>query len=537
MDLNSKPPTLPHAFRPAERTLPEMLRRQAERFGDKTLARFENFSLTFRDALDLAARSAGRLAEAGVGRGDRVAVMCSNRQEFVALLLGCGWLGAVIVPINAASRGSQLRHFLENSGARLLAIETDFLPALELVDIASLAVRAIWVIGDVPSSHSLPIVISPMPTGGDPAAAAAVGPGETFAVLYTSGTTGLSKGVCCPHAQYYWWGINSGKLLQLSDDDILCTTLPLFHTNALNTLFQALLHGATAAYAQRFSASRYWQMLADRSGTVAYLLGAMVPMLLAREPSPRERQHKVRIALAPGVPANAQAEFVARTGMKLLDGYGSTETNFVIGTTVDRQRPGTMGTIAEGFDARIVDKDDNELPDGEAGELVLRAREPFAFATGYFNMPEKTVEAWRNLWFHSGDRVVRDPDGCFRFIDRLKDAIRRRGENISSFEVEQVLLGHPQAATVAVFPVRSELGEDEVMAAVVRQPSSELTELDLVRFCEPRLAYFAVPRYIEFMDELPVTENGKVQKFKLRERSVTPKTWDREAAGYKLKRS
>jgi crotonobetaine/carnitine-CoA ligase len=147
------------------------------------------------------------------------------------------------------------------------------------------------------------------------------------------------------------------------------------------------------------------------------------------------------------------------------------------------------------------------------------------------------VEAWRNLWFHSGDRVVRDPDGCFRFIDRLKDAIRRRGENISSFEVEQVLLGHPQAATVAVFPVRSELGEDEVMAAVVRQPSSELTELDLVRFCEPRLAYFAVPRFIEFMDELPVTENGKVQKFKLRERGVTPKTWDREAAGYKLKRS
>jgi carnitine-CoA ligase len=523
---------------PAERTVPEMLGRQAEKFGGKVLVSIDDFALSFRDAPDLAARTAGLLAKAGVGPGDRVAVICSNREELVELFLGCGWLGAVIVPINTASRGAQLRHFLENSGARLLAVQAEFLAALEVVDLGSLPVDTIWVIGGgeggVP--QGLPRIAAPMPTGGERVPAAQVRPGDTLAILYTSGTTGVSKGVCCPHAQFYWWGINSVALLEITESDVLCTTLPLFHVNALGALLQALLSGATIVYEPRFSASGYFQMLVKHRATVGYLLGAMVPILLSRPPSPEERQHRVRIALAPGVPAQANTEFVKRTGIALLDGYGSTETNFVIGTAADRQTPGTMGPIFEGFEARVVDDDDNDVQDGEAGELVLRATAPFAFATGYFKMPEKTVEAWRNLWFHSGDRVVREADGTFRFVDRLKDAIRRRGENISSFEVEQVLLSHPDVATAAVFPIRSELGEDEVMAAVVLRAGSKLSELALVRHCEPQLAYFAVPRYVEFVDELPATENGKVQKFKLRERGVTPKTWDREKSGYKLKR-
>jgi crotonobetaine/carnitine-CoA ligase len=190
--------------------------------------------------------------------------------------------------------------------------------------------------------------------------------------------------------------------------------------------------------------------------------------------------------------------------------------------------------VFEGFSARVVDDEDNDVPDGTPGELILRADAPFAFGTGYFQAPERTVEAWRNLWFHSGDRVIRDPDGHFRFVDRLKDAIRRRGENISSFEVEQVLLSHPEIA--AVFPVRSELAEDEVMAAIVRRPGSTLDGEAVIRFCETRMAYFAVPRYVDFIDVLPQTENGKVQKYKLRERGVSPATWDREAAGITVAR-
>ena len=190
-----------------------------------------------------------------------------------------------------------------------------------------------------------------------------------------------------------------------------------------------------------------------------------------------------------------------------------------------------MGPVFEGFQARVVDDQDNDVADDTAGELIVRADDAFAFATGYFGAPEQTVEAWRNLWFHTGDRVVRQSDGYFRFVDRLKDAIRRRGENISSFEVEQVLLSHAAVANAAAFPVRSPLAEDEVMAAVVRHPGLQLTEAELIAFCEPRLPYFAVPRYLEFMSELPTTESGKVQKYKLRERGVSERTWDRDAGG------
>jgi len=342
--------------------------------------------------------------------------------------------------------------------------------------------------------------------------------------------------VICPHAQYFWWGLNTAHLLGVVEGDVLCTTLPLFHTNALNTLFQALIEGATAVYEPRFSASDFWRGLERHHATVTYLLGAMVPILLSRPPDPAERAHRVRVALAPGVPAQFHAPFAERTGIGLIDGYGSTETNFVIGTSLAEQRPGGMGTVFTGFAARVVDEFDNELPDGTPGELILRADAPFAFAAGYFGAPDKTVEAWRNLWFHTGDRVIREADGHFKFVDRMKDAIRRRGENISSFEVEQVILGHPAVATAAVFPVASELAEDEVMCAIVKKPGGSLTEVELIRYCEPLLAYFAVPRFVEFVEALPATENGKIQKYKLRERGVQPTTWDREAAGIVIKR-
>jgi crotonobetaine/carnitine-CoA ligase len=220
----------------------------------------------------------------------------------------------------------------------------------------------------------------------------------------------------------------------------------------------------------------------------------------------------------------------------LLEGYGATETNFVIASSPQAERPGTMGRVVDGFEARVVDADDVELPPGEAGELVLRADEPFAFASGYFGMPEKTVEAWRNLWFHTGDRVIRDESGYFRFVDRLKDAIRRRGENISSYEVEQVLLAHPDIEMAAVFPARSELAEDEVMAAIVTRTGTSLSPIELLQFCEPRLPYFALPRFIDFVADLPRTENGKVRKYELRDRGVGPSTWDRDASGYRVKR-
>ncbi len=514
---------------PHERTVPAMLQQQALSRGTQPLLGINDLAWSYNDTLEAVARRAGALHAAGVGRGDRVALLCSNRIEFLETFLGCGWLGAVSVPINTASMGPQIEYYLTNSGARLLVIEAAFVERLATADLTRTTLRAVWIVGDAANAGSafaaLPCFAWPMAT--QRVAPADMNPGDTLAILYTSGTTGPAKGVICPHAQYYWWGFNSARVLDVRADDVLCTTLPLFHINALNTFAQAIIAGCSVVFAPRFSASGFWAAMQAAEVTVVYLLGAMVPILLAQPVGEGERTHRVRVGLGPGVPAAASAAFQVRTGVTLLEGYGSTETNFVIATTPDSPSTGVMGRLQPGFHARVADKNDVELPAGEAGELLLRADEPFAFASGYFGMPDKTVEAWRNLWFHTGDRVVRDADGTFRFIDRLKDAIRRRGENISSYEVEQALQSHPAVASVAVYPVRSELAEDDVMAAVVLANGQHVEPAELARFCESRLPYFAIPRYIDLVVDLPRTENGKVQKYKLRERGVTASTWAR----------
>jgi carnitine-CoA ligase len=522
-------------FPPGDRTVPAILRRQARRYGSHRLFAAQGVSFTFEEALGIAARFAGTLAAAGIQPGDRVALMCSNRVEYIESFLGCAWLGAVAVPINIASRGPQLQHILSNSGARLLIVETELLGALDHVDLKGLALERIWLIGEQVLVAFDRVAVSRVPRRAEAVDPGGNDPSQLLAILYTSGTTGPSKGVCCPQAQYFWWGVNGIRNLEIREADVLCTTLPLFHSNALGAFYQALLAGATLVAEQRFSASRFWQSLIDHRATATFVLGAMVPILLSKEPSPQEQNHNIRCGLGPGVPANLHVAFQKRSGIHLIDGYGSTETNFVIGSTTAEQRPGSMGTMVEGYHGRVLDPSGSDAKPGEAGELILRSDEKLAFAAGYFAMPEKTAETFRNGWFHTGDRVIREADGSFRFVDRLKDAIRRRGENISSFEVEQVLLSHPDVGTAAVFPVPSELAEEEVMAAVVRRPGSRLSENTLSEFCRPRLASFALPRFIEFVDSLPTTENGKVQKYKLRERGVGAQTWDSQAAGQHLK--
>lgn len=524
-----------------QRTLPAMLERQAALFGTRPFLQINGVHWTHSDARDAAARHAAALQAAGVVRGEAVALLLGNRIEFLQAFLGCGWMGAMAVPINTASMGPQIGYYLRNSHTRLLVIEAQYLRRLADIALKSIGLLAIWVVPDTASEHAPP---APAELGGVPClpfparqnlpahvSAAAMDAGDTLAVLYTSGTTGPSKGVTCPHAQYYWWGIHSADVLGIHQEDVLCTTLPLFHINALNTFAQAVLCGCQLVYEGRFSASGFWSRMNAHQTTVVYLLGAMVPMLLAQAPSPQERTHRIRTGLGPGVPAAAGDAFAVRSGVRLLEGYGSTETNFTIATRPNAPRQGTMGWLRPGFAARVVDAHDVPVATGEAGELLLRANEPFVFATGYLGMPDKTVEAWRNLWFHTGDRVVQEADGAFRFIDRIKDAIRRRGENISSYEVEQVLQSHPAVATVAVYPVRSELAEDEVMASVVLKPEVLPVTADLHRqllaHCETRLPYFAVPRYLDLVNDLPRTANGKVQKFKLREQGVTASTWDR----------
>jgi carnitine-CoA ligase len=493
----------------AARTVPALLRAQADAFGARPLLTIAGAQWSHRDAAEVAACRAAALRAAGVARGDRVALMCGNRAEFIETFLGCAWLGAAAVPINTASMGPQIEYLLADSGARLLVIEDAYVARLAGVERSRTALQAVWVVGE--STRVDGVRCARWPVAGAAIAPEPAQPGDTLAILYTSGTTGPAKGVMCPQAQLGWWGMHSARILGLTASDVLCTTLPLFHINALNTLAQAAVSGAQVVYETRFSASGFWSTMARREATVGYLLGAMVPILLAQPAGAAERQHRMRIALAPGVPAAAGAAFHARTGVALVEGYGSTETNFVIATTPDSARRGVMGWVRPGFAAKVA----------EDGELLLRSDDPLRFSLGYHGMPEKTREAFRDGWFHTGDRVALEPDGAFRFVDRLKDSIRRRGENVSSYEVEQVLLGHPEIAAAAVYPVRSDLAEDEVMAAIVMKPGSAIDAQALAAFCAERLPYFAVPGFVEVLDDLPRTENGKVQKFRLRERGVS----------------
>ena len=523
-------------FPSADRVLSTILTRQAEQYGDRVLFVSGETRWTYSQTVAVAAASAKLLADAGIRPGDRVALMCSNRSEFMQVYLGCAWLGAIAVPINTALRGIQLSHILRNSTPALLVVESTLLTAIETLDRDVGLPEQIWTIGSPPATQGAKRSSVPMPSAGVQAPAGAARPGDTVAILYTSGTTGPAKGVCCPQAQLFWWGIYSARALGIREGDVLFTTLPLFHTNALNAFYQAVLNGCTYVLESRFSASGFWAAARRHEATVAYLLGAMAMMLLAQPATADDSAHRIRVALGGGVPGQFHQPFLERFGVPLVDGYGSTETNFVFAGSIPSDRPGTMGYLAEGMQARIVDPDDNELPDGQAGELVLRSSEPFAFAAGYFGMPDKTVEAWRNLWFHTGDRIVRDCDGHYRFIDRMKDSIRRRGENVSSWEVEQVILRHPAVVACAIYPLPSEMGEDEVAAAIQLEPRQLLEPVEILRHCEGQIAYFAIPRFVRFVSRMPLTENGKVKKGALRETGVTPDTWDREAAGYRLRR-
>lgn len=502
---------------PQEMTIPGMLLRRAAENPEAPLVRCGQISRNGQQMVQAVSLAGAALQDHGIQRGDRVALMSVNRIEQLDYILGCAWIGAVAVPINTAARGEQLHHVLANSEAKLLLIEGTLLEHIERLEPLP-ALEAVWLI-----DQSLPATDA----GTEPAA---VLPGDTAAILYTSGTTGVSKGVQCPHGQFYWWGFNVSQQLGITRDDVLYTCLPLFHTNALNAFIQALVSGAEYVLGPRFSASRFWTDTAAANATFTYLLGAMVSILASKPSSDLDRAHGIKAALAPATPAGLLHEFRDRFGVILMDGYGSTETNSIISTNRREQRPGYMGTLQRGFAARVVDEFGLEVEPGVPGELLVRGDQPHSFATGYFAMPEATVNSWKDLWFHTGDRVVRDEDGWFRFVDRIKDVIRRRGENISSVEVEQVLRQHPAVSEVAVYAVDSELGEDEVMAAIV--PCSSIDFEELVDFCRPRLASYAIPRFVALCESLPCTANGKVRKSVLRERGAEAAQWDREAPRY-----
>jgi crotonobetaine/carnitine-CoA ligase len=492
---------------------------------------------TARQLLDRAAVLGGLFTEAGVTKGDRVAIMVSNRVEFLETFFAAAHIGALSVPLNTSLRGPILEHMLRDSAPRAIVVEQTFMgvigKALENIELAP----RVYVIDREPGSFAVETHdFASSKAQATPVPQADITRYDDACILYTSGTTGPSKGVLHTHNSIIAFGEKADWLFGYTADDISHNCLPLFHANALCvTLLPTLRVGGTVVFGQRFSASNFWNEVRLEGATVISILGAMVPILWGAAPSEEDSQNDVRVALSVPTPsAEFYDSFENRFGLRLVSQYGMTDTSSIIGTPPDQSgRPGYAGIAHPDFECVVVDEHDEPLPDGVPGELVVRPRRPESIMACYWNNPQATMETWRNLWFHTGDLLVRDPDGWFKFIDRQKDAMRRFGENISSFEVESVIAMHPSVTEVAVYAVPSDLSEDEVMAAVVLAPDTpdDLTELGL--YCDEHLPYFASPRYLLVVDALPKTKNEKVRKDELRRTGITAGTVDRGPRGRK----
>jgi crotonobetaine/carnitine-CoA ligase len=481
-------------------------------------------------------RLARGLRARGIAAGDRVAVMMENSPEYMALWFALAKLGAVEVPINTAYLGDLLHYQLETSRARTAVVDAAFAGRFAEQRGRLEALSELVVHGDDSSLPAGAVPYEALMDDADGDLGARVEPAALGCIIFTSGTTGPSKGVMISHHHETSFGMLYTEIVRLGREDCVLNYLPHFHIAGKFLSTACLLTGARMLLAPRLGVERFWEDAREHGVTNFVAVGGVCNMLHARAPREDDADNPVRVVYAVPAPAEIYDDFERRFGVKLVEAYGSTETNLVLHTSLDEARPGSCGRPHPLFDVRVVDEHDRELPAGEAGEIVVRPKAPFTTMSGYDGMPGKTVEAWRNLWFHTGDRARRDDDGCFWFLDRIKDSIRRRGENISSFEVERSVGAHPAVAEVAAVAVGSELGEEEVKVVVVLREGQRLGHEELLRWCAERMPSFMLPRFIEFASELERTPTSKVEKYKLRAAGVTEATWDCEAAGLRITR-
>ncbi len=506
---------------------------------------FEGDAYSARDIDEAANRLAEVLAGLGVQHGDRIATLLDNRAEQVISFFAALKLGAVQVPINTAYKGEFLRHQLADSGATVLAVQGDY--ASRVVEVAGEGTPdlAHCIVAGRPDA-----VIDIVPTldwddalrnaSGAPPADVEVRPGDLACFIYTAGTTGPSKG--CMLSQNYIVSLADqiARAWDRQPDDVVLTPLPLFHFNAISVcVVGTLLIGGRASVAHRFSVSRFWPEVRRTGATIVSMLGSLAILLANADDHPDAQDHPMRLCAAAPMPPDIDAVWRERFHCKTFSGgYGLTEASLI--SMLDagvENKPGAAGKPnREEFDVRLVDDDDVEVATGTVGEIVCRPTGPNLMFAGYWNRPADTLAALRNLWFHTGDLGLIDADGFLYFVDRKKDALRRRGENISSFEMEKTLHGHPAIRDVAVHAVPSDVGEDDVKVTAVLQDGSDLTEEALCRWVAERVPYFAIPRYIEFRADLPRNPVGRVLKYELRDEGATPGTWDREAAGVTFER-
>ena len=527
-----------------ERTILDLLRARLDEDPDGEYLDVVGTRLTAADVAATGGRLAGALTALGIRPGDRVATLIENSPETLVAWWGSVLAGAVSVPVNTAYKGEYLRHQLADSGSRVLVVEASLAERAERVVPSVEGLDHLVVVGGDPPAVTGAVVHrwEDLLGGADPAPAPAVRPSDLATFIYTGGTTGPSKGCMLSHCYHEALSRQIGICWRRTGDDVVWTPLPLFHFNAIVTaVLGPLIYGGRGAIDHRFSVSRFWPEMNRVGATVTSTLGTMAYLLahdvdrpeMPRSGSP-EANRSLRLIGAAPLPVAVDRILRERFGVDTFSGaYGVTEASLISWQPLGvENKPNAAGVVNdEYFDVRIFDDDDHELPRGAEGEIVIRPKRPHTMFEGYWGRPDATVETSRNWWYHTGDIGQVDAEGYLYFVDRKADYLRRRGENISSFEVERVLMSHGALADVAVHAVPSPLTEDDLKVTATVKDGASITEEELFRWCAEELPYFALPRYIEFRAELPRSPVGRVLKRDLREEGVTPSTWDAEAAG------
>lgn len=523
-----------------KRTMDGILRHRVERSPEQELIRFEDDRLTY-ERLDREAECvAGALNAWGLEKGDRVAVQLPNCAEFVSVWFGCNRAGIVDVPLNTGLRGALMVHAINQAGCRAVVIAAEWYERLLAIAGEIPAVERVVVVGAGPADrgpwelHTIDELLR----SDLPAPRVTIEEWDPSTIIFTSGTTGPSKGVVLNQGYGFETAGAIVSVNEFGERETMFTSFPLFHTNARYASILSCMtidHGRLIMH-QRFSASRFWEICRAENVTGFTFMGAMILILFKQPERDDDADNPVRFGWGAPAPKEVAPHFERRFGITLTEGYGMTETGIVTSNGMRERKWGSCGVTRPEFEMQVQDENGFEVERGVIGEFAVRPREPNVLFSEYIGMPEATLKSFRGLWFHTGDRGRQDEDGYFYFVDRAKDAIRRRGENISSWEVESVLNDHPQVDETAVIGVPSELTEEEVFAVVKLKPGEELTPEALLDYAQVRLPHFAVPRYVRFVPELPKNPQQRIQKFVLREEGIQPGDWDREAVGYEVAR-
>lgn len=530
-----------------EYTFGALVATRANEHPDAVAIKFERDELTFAQLDGAANRLADVLDGLGLTLGETCAVMLPNGADYLVSWLALTRIGVVEVPINVAYRGDLFTYLLNQAECAAIVIDNRFLEHLLPIAADLTHVRHVIVVdadtstpGSLRTATATAVVhrFAELASSGR-----AVPPNvrirdtDPSVILFTSGTTGPSKGVVLSHRANFVLARNVSELMAYGTGERLFTVFPLFHVNArYTTVLPAWLVDGDCVMHDRFSASNFFDFCRRENVTAFNYMGALLMMLMKQPERPDDADNPVRRAYGAPAPIEIYRDFEERFAVQLVEVYGSTELGTATMNTVESFRIGSCGRAVPYFDVEIHDEDDNVCPPGIEGEIVVRPKFPGVMFDEYYKMPEATVRAFRNLWFHTGDRGRMDEDGYFYFVDRMKDAIRRRGENISSWEVEKVLNTHEAVLESAVVGVPSALTEEEVLAVVVAREGFTVDPVALLDFCQGRMAHFAVPRYVRIVATLPRTPSQRVEKYKLRSEGVTSDAWDRESIGYEVKR-